>query len=110
MKDQRRILSDILRDKGLSDFEKDVCRVVSDIPRGEVRSYGWVAKQIGRPRAYRAVGSALHKNPYPGPIPCHRVVKSDGSIGGYSKGVSRKRRLLKSEGVNPDQSRGIDLF
>ena len=73
---------------------------MSQIPPGEVRSYKWVAARAGAPRASRAVGSALNKNPYPVVIPCHRVIKSDGSIGGYSKGAALKKRLLDSEGID----------
>jgi len=80
-------------------FEKKVYRRVKTIRKGQTRSYKWVAKQIGLPKAYRAVGNALNKNPYPGIIPCHRVIKSDGTIGGFSKGVRRKKRLLLREGV-----------
>lgn len=98
MKSRRRILSSILKDKSFTDFEKRVYRAVCEIRRGEVRSYKWVAAKIGRPMAYRAVGNALNKNRYAGIIPCHRVIKSDNSIGGYSKGTNLKKRLLKSEG------------
>jgi len=83
-----------------TEFEKKVYRAVSGIPKGEVRSYKWVAKAVGRPKAARAVGNALNKNPYAPIVPCHRVVKSDGSIGGFSKGVGAKKRLLKREGVD----------
>jgi O-6-methylguanine DNA methyltransferase len=99
MRDRRKILSSILKDKRFSSFEKAVYKAISTIPRGEVRSYGWVARKIGSPHAARAVGNALNKNPYPGPIPCHRIIRSDGSIGGYAKGTRAKRRLLKREGV-----------
>jgi len=100
MKRRRRILSRILKDKVFTDFERDVYRTIFEIPPGEVRSYGWVAGQIGRPNSSRAVGNALNKNIYPGIIPCHRVIRSDGSLGGYSKGALLKKRLLKSEGVD----------
>ncbi|MBI5124491.1 MAG: MGMT family protein [Candidatus Omnitrophica bacterium] len=83
----------------ITDFEKKVYDAVSKIPKGEVRSYRWVAERIGRPKAYRAVGNALNKNPYIGIVPCHRVIRSDGSIGGFAKGVKQKRMLLKSEEV-----------
>ena len=71
------------------------------IPRGSVKTYSQVAKAIGKPRAVRAVANAIGKNPYPPLIPCHRVIRSDGSLGGYSgKGGSKtKRILLKKEGV-----------
>ncbi|MFH1995485.1 MAG: MGMT family protein [Candidatus Omnitrophota bacterium] len=100
MRRSRRGLSAILIHERLTDFERDVYRAVSRIPPGSVRSYRWVARQIGRPRAYRAAGNALNKNPYPGVIPCHRVVKQDGTLGGFSKGKKAKIRMLRSEGVD----------
>ena len=84
----------------ITEFEKKVYRVVARIPKGEVRSYKWVALRIGRPRACRAVGNALNKNPYPVIIPCHRVIKSDGSLGGFAKGAAAKKRLLRREGID----------
>ncbi|MEO5917984.1 MAG: methylated-DNA--[protein]-cysteine S-methyltransferase, partial [Candidatus Limnocylindrales bacterium] len=70
--------------------------------RGEVRSYGWIAAEIGRPRAVRAVGTALSRNPVPLVVPCHRVVRSDGTIGQYSLGgPDAKRAVLASEGLDP---------
>ncbi len=71
------------------------------IPRGETRTYAQVAASIGRPRAYRAVGNALNANPFPVLVPCHRVVRSDGRIGGYAYGAAAKRRLLKLEMLPP---------
>ena len=84
----------------LSEFERAVLLKAREIPRGEVRPYGWIAREIGRPGAVRAVGSALNKNPVPLLIPCHRVVKSDGQIGEYAFGPSLKRQLLASEGLD----------
>ncbi len=81
-------------------FQQKVYEAVSRIPRGEVRSYKQIAEQIGSPNAYRAVGSALNKNPYIGKVPCHRVIRSNGAIGGFQKGVQVKTHLLKKEGVN----------
>ena len=82
-------------------FRSDVLRKTAEIPRGEVRSYAWVAREIGRPRAVRAVGSALGNNPIPYLIPCHRVVRSDGALGEYSSGGTRaKRAILEQEGVD----------
>lgn len=86
--------------EALTDFEKKVYAAVSKIPRGEVRSYKWVAVKIGTPSASRAVGNALNKNPFIGKVPCHRVIRSDGSIGGFAKGAARKRKLLKSEFID----------
>jgi len=85
----------------ITDFQKKVYTVVRKIPKGEVRSYKWVAEQIGTPRASRAVGQALKKNPYPEIIPCHRVIRSDGNLGGYSRGLKRKITLLKQEKALP---------
>ena len=80
-----------------TDFEKKVWSVLKKIPFGETRPYKWVAEKAGSPKAVRAVGRALSKNPVPIVIPCHRVIESDGSIGGYSSGVETKRRLLEME-------------
>jgi O-6-methylguanine DNA methyltransferase len=82
----------------LTPFGADVLGATRTIPRGEVRSYGWVAERIGRPRAVRAVGTALGHNPVPILIPCHRVVRSDGSLGQYSLGGPEiKQRFLELE-------------
>lgn len=79
-------------------FTQKVYAVVLRIPLGEVRSYKWVAGQAGKPGAARAVGQALKRNPYPLLIPCHRVISSDGSVGGYSGGGPRmKRKLIELE-------------
>ena len=88
---------------GLTPFERAVLIKTLEIPSGEVRPYGWVAREIGRPRAVRAVGSALGRNPVPVLIPCHRVVRSDGRIGNYGLGVPMKRTLLSAEGVDIDR-------
>jgi methylated-DNA-[protein]-cysteine S-methyltransferase len=88
--------------RGITDFERRVLMKALEIPRGEVRSYGWIAKEIGRPQAVRAVGTALKHNPIPLLIPCHRVVHSDGSIGEYLFGGDTKRIVLETEGAAPD--------
>lgn len=85
----------------LTPFQRLVLEKIREIPPGEVRSYKWVAEQIGAERAVRAVGSALARNPIPFLIPCHRVVRTDGRIGHYSAGgSSMKARLLAFEGVD----------
>jgi methylated-DNA-[protein]-cysteine S-methyltransferase len=81
----------------LTDFDKAVYAAVMEIPLGETRSYKWVAGKIGRPRSSRAVGNSLNKNPVAPFVPCHRVIASDGSWGGYSAGLPKKIRLLKKE-------------
>jgi O-6-methylguanine DNA methyltransferase len=94
--------------RGRSPFEEAVLRKALEIPAGEVRPYGWIASHIGRPRAVRAVGTALGHNPVPLLIPCHRVVRSDGHIGQYSLGgPSVKRRVLAAEGVDLDRLEGF---
>ena len=80
-----------------TDFEQDVWLSLRDIPYGETRTYKWIAERIGNPKAVRAVGQALSRNPIPIVLPCHRIIESDGSIGGYSSGIERKRRLLDME-------------
>jgi O-6-methylguanine DNA methyltransferase len=86
---------------GLSEFERAVLRKAQEVPAGEVRTYAWVAREIGRPAAVRAVGSALGRNPVPLLIPCHRIVRSDGTISDYIFGPAAKRALLAGEGVDP---------
>lgn len=82
-------------------FYQKVWRACAEIPKGEVRTYGWVAQRIGKPGAARAVGTALSKNPFAPAIPCHRVVRSDGQLGGYSApgGSKAKKERLIREGA-----------
>lgn len=83
-------------------FTVRVLEFLKAIPRGRLTTYGQIARALGRPRAYRAVGAALARNKTPIRIACHRVVRADGSIGGYLgsvKGARRKAALLASEGV-----------
>ncbi len=85
--------------KECTPFQKKVYEVVLKIPRGEIRTYAQVARAIGKPKAARAVGQALRRNRWAPAIPCHRVVASDGKLGGYSArgGLRAKRRLLRHE-------------
>jgi O-6-methylguanine DNA methyltransferase len=87
----------------LTRFEQAVLRKAAEIPPGEVRTYTWVAREIGHPAAVRAVGSALARNPMPLVIPCHRVVRTDGRIGDFIYGTPAKRTLRASEGVDPEE-------
>ena len=94
---KRRLRFDL---RGLTPFSQAVLEKTLQIPRGQVRPYGWVAREIGHPAAVRAVGTALANNPIPYFIPCHRVVRSDGVIGNYGGGgPEAKRNILSLEGV-----------
>ena len=83
---------------GGTPFQKRVWKAIASIPQGETRSYAWLAKKAGSPKAYRAAAQACGANPLPRIIPCHRVIASDGSIGGFSGGIALKRKLLRLEG------------
>src|SRR6267378_2662025 len=86
--------------RGLTPFSQAVLRKTLEIPRGQVRPYGWIAREIGHPAAVRAVGTALANNPIPYFIPCHRVERTDGKIGNYGGGgPEAKRAILTLEGV-----------
>lgn len=94
--------------RGLTDFQRAVLQATREVPPGEIVSYKEIARRIGRPKAVRAVGNALGRNPVPILIPCHRVISMDGSLGGYSGGggSQTKARLLALEGVLPGE-RGL---
>lgn len=87
--------------KAYPPFYRAVWKACAEIPKGEVRTYGWLARRIGRPNAARAVGQALGKNPFAPTVPCHRVVGADGRLTGYSGagGVAQKKRMLLAEGA-----------
>lgn len=89
----------IKADPRLTPFEKRVLLATLKIPKGRTRSYAWVAREAASPKAARAAGQALNKNPYAPHVPCHRVISADGSIGGYAGGAGRKRKLLEGEKV-----------
>lgn len=80
-------------------FQRSVWSTCRTIPYGQTRTYAWIAEQIGKPRASRAVGNALGKNPLPIIVPCHRVLASDGGLGGFKGGLPTKKMLLKLEGI-----------
>lgn len=89
--------------RSVTPFQEEVLRVAASIPRGEVRPYAWLAYEVARPGAVRAVGSTMARNPVPLIIPCHRVVRSDGRIGAYSLGGPHsKHDLLAHEGLKPE--------
>lgn len=89
-------------------FQEEVLKLVSRIPEGNVATYKQLARVLGKPRAYRAVGNALSNNPRPNEIPCYRVVRSDGDLGGYIFGRERKAELLSDEGIEIESGE-VDL-
>lgn len=90
-------------------FQKAVWEATRRVPKGKVTTYAAIAKLIGRPRAVRAVGNALNKNPYAPQVPCHRVVKSDGGLGGFAGGVKNKKQILEKEGVKIKNNKIINF-
>lgn len=94
---------DLLDRDRCTPFQWKVLMAEWSIPRGEVRTYGQVAAQVGRGGGSRAVGNALARNPFPIVVPCHRTIRSDGSLGGYQGGAEMKRKLLEMEGVRFDR-------
>lgn len=88
---------DVLDFDGVSPFQRAVWQATRDIPRGQTCSYGELAARVGRPGGARAAGQAMARNPWPIVVPCHRVVASDGGLGGYGGGLDMKRRLLRLE-------------
>jgi len=91
------------------DFSGKVLELTGRIPPGRVTTYGEIARALGDVRLSRAVGNALYRNPRPVETPCHRVVKSNGSLGGYSRGVSEKIKLLQKEGILIKDNRILDF-
>lgn len=84
--------------EGMSPFHREALAVCASIPYGQTRTYAELARELGKPGGARAVGNAMARNPIPLVIPCHRVLRSDGSLGGFGGGLSVKRRLLEMEG------------
>ncbi|NCA93523.1 MGMT family protein, partial [bacterium] len=92
----------------ISRFAEQVYQITGKIKTGQVATYGQIAQAIKKPKAARAVGRALHNNPFAPQVPCHRVIKGNGEIGGFAGGSSKKAKLLKQEGVNIKDGK-IDL-
>ena len=83
----------------MKDFNEKCYEILRRVPRGKVTTYGELAKAIGSPKAARAVGNAMNKNPYAPRVPCHRGVGSDGSLVGFASGLDDKKKMLKKEGI-----------
>ena len=88
-------------------FNEQCCRLLSKIPKGKISTYKDIARALNT-KAYRAVGNAMAKNPTPITVPCHRVINSDGSIGGYALGIDKKVNLLKKEGISIKKGKIVD--
>ena len=93
----------------ISNFEKKVYSVCKKIPLGKLSTYKKVATAIGNPKASRAVGNALNKNPLSPNVPCHRVIRSDGFVGDYAKGTRKKVALLRTEGIRIKNNKVVNL-
>jgi O-6-methylguanine DNA methyltransferase len=92
-----------------TDFEEKVLRALKKIPRGKITTYNALARAVGHPRAARAVGNALKKNPNLIKCSCHRVVKSDGRVGGYARGEKKKIQILRKEGIKIKDGEVVDF-
>jgi len=90
---------ELLDMSGATDFQRRVWEATRRIPRGQTLTYGQIARQVGSPRAARAVGQAMARNPWPAIVPCHRVVGHDGRLPGFGGGLDMKRRMLDMEGT-----------
>ena len=90
-------------------YHRKVLRALAEIPRGKVRTYGAVASGTGAPGGARAAGQGCAKNPFPIVFPCHRVIRSDGSLGGFGGGLTLKRALLEMEGVQFDSTGKVEM-
>ena len=90
-------------------FSSRVLEITAKIPKGKVSTYGDIARALGNPDASRAVGNALNKNPHPITVPCHRVVRSNGAVGGYVGGVKKKIALLEREGIKITRGKIADF-
>ena len=93
----------------MTSFQSQCYEALKKVPRGKVITYGGLAEMIGRPKAHRAVGSAMNKNPFAPKVPCHRVVKSNGDLGGFSIDTKVKIKRLQEEGVMVSNNKIIDF-
>ncbi|MEW6295206.1 MAG: MGMT family protein [Candidatus Diapherotrites archaeon] len=90
-------------------FSQKAWEKMKEIPKGRISTYKEIAKAIGKPKAVRAVGNACNKNPFAPKVPCHRVVQSNGKIGGFAQGIKKKRELLESEGLKIRKGRIVNF-
>ena len=90
-------------------FQSDCYEALKKVPKGKVITYAGLARMIGRPKAHRAVGSLMNKNPYAPQVPCHRVVKSNGDLGGFATDIEVKIKRLQEEGVMVSDNKIVDF-
>ena len=93
----------------ITEFEKKIYEKLKKVPRGRITTYGELAQAVGEPQAARAVGNALNKNPFAPRVPCHRVVRSDGLLGGFASGPRKKAAMLKKEGISVKNGKIVDF-
>lgn len=93
----------------MTEFQEKCYQALKKIPKGKVTTYKQLAQIIGHPKAYRAVGTAMNKNPYAPNVPCHRVVNNDGGIGGFASSISKKIALLNKEGILVKNNKIVDF-
>jgi methylated-DNA-[protein]-cysteine S-methyltransferase len=89
-------------------LEQQVYKKLTEVPQGKITTYGDLAKAVGLKNGQRVIGQIMKKNPYPGIIPCHRVVKSDGRVGGYAYGADVKTNMLRKEGIQIQNGKILD--
>ncbi len=89
-------------------LEQQVYKKLTEVPQGKVTTYGELAKAVGLKNGQRIIGQIMKKNPYPAIIPCHRVVNSDGKVGGYAYGVDVKKNMLQKEGIKIQNGKILD--
>ena len=93
----------------MTKFQSECYEAIKKVPKGKVITYAGLARMVGRPKAHRAVGSAMNKNPYAPQVPCHRVVKSNGDLGGFATDIKVKIKRLQKEGVVVSDNKIVDF-
>jgi methylated-DNA-[protein]-cysteine S-methyltransferase len=93
----------------MTKFQSECYEALKKVPKGKVITYAGLARMVGRPKAHRAVGSAMNKNPYAPQVPCHRVVKSNGDLGGFATDIKVKIKRLQKEGVVVSNNKIVDF-
>ena len=98
-----------MSEKNKKSFNEKCYEVLKKVPKGKVTTYKEIAKAVRNKKSFRAVGNAMNKNPYAPEVPCHRVIKSNGEVGGFASGIKKKIEMLKKEGVEVSRKGRVDL-